>query len=193
MLRTCAFPGAEIHKTENKTVGLRVLLSMVTAWDQKCSRAIYHSGAASPVVVGCIQKRLHCLRISAQLQCDLTAVEITPALSHRSHYVPSIFKVFLIHCCISRLTGRRACLLLRQVLRVNRVHAAWRITSVKQLQCGNPLFSPPDMWLFFIFFPIRHPLSCCWGNARGKVTVRFFWQFSLFFNWYCMGTGQAVG
>lgn len=50
-------------------------------------------------------------------------------------------RYFLIHCCITRLTEHCAFLLLRQVLRVNSVHDARRITSVKQLQCGNPLFS----------------------------------------------------
>lgn len=114
------------------------------AWDQKCCRALYQSSPASP---GC--GALHIFHQYKTLLQDISTTSVWPnsggdyaAFESSQPLCSKYFQgIFLIHCCITRLTEHCAFLLLRQALRVNSVHAARRITSVKQLQCGNPLFS----------------------------------------------------
>lgn len=95
MLTTCTFLGAEVHKTENTE--LLAILCCCPWWRHEIRNAAEPFITAAQHCQLCwvaYQKGFTALGYRCTLQCDRTAVEITPPSSHRSHLVPSIFKVF---------------------------------------------------------------------------------------------------
>lgn len=157
------------------------------AWDQKCCRAHYQSSPASPGL-WCVAYISSMQNIAGGYQYDSGVTQQRWRLRRLWVIAAIMFQVFsryfLIHCCVTRLTEHGACLLLRQVLRVNSVHAVQRIASVKQLQCGNPFFSHQTCE-----FSARPPLSRRRGNTC-EVTLRF-WCNGLFLNRFCIGTSRT--